>query len=42
MLLQCLGKKEARKVMVGIHEGFYGAHLLDLVMAIKINKMGYY
>ena len=42
MLLHCLKKKEAERVMEEVHQGICGPHMNGRMLAKKILRIGYY
>ena len=42
LLLQCIDKVEAERIMVEFHEGSFGTHYSGHTMAKKILRAGYY
>ena len=42
ILLKCVDAKEAKKIVLEIHEGVCGTHASELVMARQIMRAEYY
>ena len=40
--MRCVDKNEAQKLIEAVHEGVYGIHMNETILAKKIARQGYF